>query len=183
MNKIDAIEKDYLLSVNPIEFIDSLDAGYIFNDWIENDQYLKYNYDSSINDGAKPYNNISIIGVYTIISNIISIFFYDLLSVKHKKEFKNIIKPFNFDNRGISINIRCDTLLSFNSADNDDRTSFIYYFNGKSIIIKDCIYTKGLSIYEHRIYIPNISKNDFLRNSLFLYESIVENIFDKLKYF
>ena len=180
MNKIDAIEKEYLLSVNANEFIDSLDAGYIFNDWIENDIYLKYNYDRSSTKSVALYNNISIIGIYNIISNIVSIFFYDLLSVKHKKEFKNIIKPFNL-NDGVSINITCNT--SFNLA-NDNRSYFTYCFNGESFFrIEDCIYTKDLSIYEHRIYMPDVTKNDFLRNSLFLYESIVENIFDKLKYF
>lgn len=172
MNKICNLEKLYLLKVNPINFVNSLECSYIFDQWIQSDSLLW------LDKTSQPFNNISIIGIYNIVSNLISIFYPYLLNDKHKKEFTNIREPFILSNT-FSISIICDTFSENGSSNN----TFIYYFNGGFIKIKDIINTENLSVYEHNIFIPNTSSNDFLKNCLFLYESFIDNLADKVEYF
>ena len=90
-------EKDYLLSVNAQQFVDSLDSASIFYELLEHDQLILTDHSNHKILSPKvrfsyEFNNISLIGIYNCLLNLICHNLYEGLVVRHYLLYKRVSK-------------------------------------------------------------------------------------------
>ena len=78
-------EKDYLLSVNPYEFVDSLDSASIFYELLSYDALASK---TELKDNKLRYNNISLVGIYNCLLDLICSNLYEGLVFRHHLIYK-----------------------------------------------------------------------------------------------
>jgi hypothetical protein len=168
-------EKDYLLSVNPYQFVDSLDSASIFYELLKYDQMRNKN---ESNNYALIYNNISLIGIYNCLLNLISHNIYEGLVLRHHLIYKKPDRQFNLNN--FSLKINCVDYKDKNLYQEFKYQLGYDYLNLNDYcvrILDEIIMSSNLSVFEHKIYIfPDEMTNDFLSKMLILYEDFVDNI-------
>jgi hypothetical protein len=172
-------EKDYLLNVNPYEFVDNLDSASIFYELLYHDnlltEYHLTNTEKTYKDYKTLFNNISLVGIYNCLLNLICCNLYEVLSFRHYFIYKKQDKEIDLRSFGLhitSVNYKSDkTIQEFEYL-----CGTVYRSNHK---VFDTIDTsiKNLNMFEHRIvfYKDDIG-NDFLSKMLILYEDFVDNI-------
>jgi|688.fasta_scaffold879784_2 hypothetical protein len=171
-------EKDYLLSVNAQQFVDSLDSASIFYELLEHDQLILT--DSSNHKILSPkvrfsyeFNNISLIGIYNCLLNLICHNLYEGLVLRHYLLYKKQEKQFSLKNF-------CLKVVCIDYKDKNLFQKFEYQL-GYTISfvtrIQDEIIMSNLIMFEHKIYIfPEYMTKDFLPKMLILYQDFADNI-------
>jgi hypothetical protein len=192
-------EKDYLLSVNPYKFVDSLNSASIFYELLSFD---KLNLSKSIDriltcdktgigkteyKRVYPYNNITLLGIYNAILNLITSNLYEGLAFRHYIIYKKPDKEYSLKN--FSIEIKCVNYKDKSFYDSTKQNVNLYqdynYIFGSSewysanfeSIADGVKMSYGLSTFEHQIVISSEKmESDFLSKMLILYEDFVDNI-------
>jgi hypothetical protein len=172
-------EKDYLLTVNPYQFVDSLDSKSIFYELLSFD---RLNNKSKLNIEVLMYNNISLVGIYTALLNLIFCNLYEGLVFRHHIIYKKEHKEYNLSN--FSINIKCinyidKTIFECMTQIINPHQEFEYNFGNifygswlSNTKVEDTIrMSYGLNIFEHEITLwkKDIAE-DFLSKMLILYQ-------------
>jgi hypothetical protein len=176
-------EKDYLLSVNAQQFVDSLDSASIFYELLEHDQLILTDHSNHKILSPKvrfsyEFNNISLIGIYNCLLNLICHNLYEGLVVRHYLLYKKQEKQFSLKNF-------CLKVVCIDYKDKNLFQEFEYHL-GHTISfdnvhnftrIQDEIIMSNLIMFEHKIYIfPDYMTKDFLPKMLILYQDFANNI-------
>ena len=180
-------EKDYLLKVNPYEFVDSLDSASIFYELLSYDQFnltesSKYKIlitkESDKRKTEYGFNNISLLGIYNCLLNLICHNLYEGLVFRHYLLYKKQEKQFslkNFSLKVVCINYKDKNLFQEFEYHLGHTISFEHIHNFTKI--QDEIIMSNLTVFEHNIYIfPEDMTNDFLSKMLILYQEFADNI-------
>ena len=176
-------EKDYLLSVSPYQFVDSLSSASIFYELLS---YDLLDAKTDVNDNTKRYNNITLVGVYNALLNLIAYEAYEGLVLRHntiyKKPTDNAIKLLNLVIRVCSVNYMDEyiQLLTDNTADIYQEFEYIVSSSiphGITISDKINFSTRTYSMFEHTISIDKKDiSGDFVPKLLILYQDFADNI-------
>ena len=167
-------EKDYLLNVNPYQFVDSLDSASIFYELLSFDKLATKR---DLKDVRLSYNNISLVGIYNGILNVICHNLYEALVFRHHLIYKKQDKQIDIRSFGLHIN---------NVNFQPDKTTLEYeyliaypYRSDNSIKLFDSISVGNLKlqVFEHTITIwAQDMPDDFLPKMLILYQDFTDNI-------
>lgn len=178
-------EKDYLLSVNAQQFIDRLDSAGIFYNLLS---YDRLNNKSKLNIEVLMYNNISLVGIYNTLLNLICCNLYEGLVFRHHLIYKKQEKQYNFSNFSINIKLidyKNKTIFESMTQNINPHQQFEYNFGNaffgswfSNTKIEDNIKMPyGLNILEHEIILwEKDIDNDFLPKMLILYQDFTDNI-------
>lgn len=168
-------EKDYLLSVNAQQFVDSLNSVSIFYELLKYDQMRNRN---EPNNYSLIYNNISLIGIYNCLLNLICHNIYEGLVFRHHIIYKKQDKQFSLNN--FSLKISCIDYKDKNLYQEFKYQLGYDYTNLNDYLVRildEIIMSSNLMMFEHKIYIfPDEMTNDFLSKMLILYQDFADNI-------
>jgi hypothetical protein len=157
-------EKDYLLSINAHQFVDSLSSKSIF--------YELLSYDLRYQNNKGFFNNITLIGIYNFILNLIAYNLYEGLVFKHHTIFYKQDLVLVLEDLWLRIS-------PLNYLDEETKTpkDYDYYFSTayeNSIKIRDRIDRSLIDVLgnvEHGFSIKDTQMtNDFLPKMLILYQ-------------
>jgi hypothetical protein len=177
-------EKDYLLSVDSHKFIESLESAGIFYELLKYDHLnltasSKHKILSTKVRFSEDFNNISLVGIYNCLLNLICHNLYEGLAFRHNLIYKKQEKQFSLKNF-------CLRILCIDYKDKNLFQEFEYHLghtlsfeniHNFTRIQDEIIMSSSLSIFEHKIYIfPEEMTSDFLPKMLILYEDFVDNI-------
>jgi hypothetical protein len=175
-------EKDYLLSVNPYKFVDSLSSTSIFYD------LLSYDTLGSLierREAKTSYSNISLVGIYNYLLNLICYNCYEGLVFRHHILYKKQDKMLELNSIWLkisSINYLDEEIQRLSNKTGDIFQEYEYMFTSswnKAITINDKINfsQRTYSIFEHSIQMTSKEiSNDFLPKMLILYQDFADNI-------
>jgi hypothetical protein len=175
-------EKDYLLSVNPYEFVDSLNSATIFY------ELLSYDTLGSLRERKEAktaYSNISLVGIYNYLLNLICYNCYEGLVFRHHILYKKQDKMLKLNSIWLkisSINYLDEEIQRRMNPAGSISFEFEYLFStswNESITIKDKINVSvgKYSIFEHSIQMTKQQiPEDFLPKLLILYQDFADNI-------
>jgi hypothetical protein len=163
-------EKDYLLSINAKQFVDSLSSKSIF--------YELISYDLRNQDNRGLFNNITLMGVYNFILNLIAYNLYEGLMFKHYTTFDKQDVVLVLEDLWLKI-----YPLNYLNEETKIPKDYNYYFSTayeNSIKIRDRIDRSLIEVFgnvEHGISIKDTQMNgDFLPKMLILYQDFADNI-------
>lgn len=176
-------EKDYLLSISPYEFVDSLDSASIFYELLQHDQLIltdssKHKILSTKVRFSNEFNNISLLGIYNCLLNLICHNLYEGLVFRHNLIYKKQEKQFSLKNfclKVVCIDYKDKNLFQDFEYHLGHTLSLEHTYNFTKI--QDEIIMSNLTVFEHKIYIfPEDMTNDFLPKMLILYQDFADNI-------
>lgn len=167
-------EKDYLLSVDPVAFVERLYSKSIF--------YELLNYDLRNQDTNRPFNNITLIGLYNFILNLVVYNFYEGLMFRHSRIYNK--QSISLVLGDLWLKIYPLDYLNEETAIDYNFKEYEYYFStayAHSTKIKDKIdrsLIKGFGgNIKHGISIKYTQRSDdFLAKMLILYQDFADNI-------
>jgi hypothetical protein len=178
-------EKDYLLSVNAQQFVDSLDSASIFY------ELLSYDTLASLKERKEvktTYNNITLIAIYNVLLNLICYNCYEGLVFRHHLIYKKQDKKLELNGIWLkisSINYIDEEMQRRVNPTGDIFQEYEYLFTSasswrsKTLTINDKINfsLRTFSIFEHSISITKQQMyDDFLPKMLILYQDFADNI-------
>ena len=175
-------EKDYLLSVNAQQFVDSLNSASIFYELLSYDTLgtLKER-----KEAKTSYNNITLVGVYNYLLNLVCYNMYEGLSFRHHLIYKKQDKKLELNSIWLkisSINYLDEEMQRLTNKNGDIFQEYKYVFASswnKAITINDKINfsLRTYSIFEHSIQMTKQQiSDDFLPKMLILYQDFADNI-------
>lgn len=180
-------EKDYLLNVSSQEFVDGLNSASIFYELLSYDQFnltessqykILITKESDKRKTEHGFNNISLIGIYNCLLNLICHNFHEGLVFKHNLIYKKQENQFSLKNF-------CLKVVCVDYKDKNRFQDFEYHLGHTLSFsnihnftkIQDKIIMSNLTVFEHKIYIfPEEMTNDFLSKMLILYQDFADNI-------
>ena len=175
-------EKDYLLSVNAQQFVESLDSATIFYELLSYDALATK---KDLKSAKTSYDNITLIGIYNILLNLICYNIYDGLVFRHHLTYKKQDKKLELNTIWLkisSINYFDEEMQRRVNPTGDIFQEYEYLFAyswSQSIKINDKIKCskRGFSIFEHSISLSKQQiSDDFLPKMLILYQDFADNI-------
>ena len=175
-------EKDYLLSVSSQEFVDGLNSASIFYELLSYDTLgtLKER-----KEAKTSYNNITLVGVYNYLLNLVCYNMYEGLSFRHHIIYKKQDKKLELRCIWLkisSINYLDEEIQRLTSKSGDIFQEYEYLFSCSSdttMVVNDKINfsLRTFSIFEHSISITKQQiSDDFLPKMLILYQDFANNI-------
>lgn len=175
-------EKDYLLSVNAQQFVEGLDSASIFYELLSYDTLgtLKER-----KEAKATYNNITLVGIYNYLLNLVCYNMYEGLSFRHHLIYKKQDKKLELNSIWLkisSINYFDEEMQRKVNPTGDIFQEYEYMFSSswnKVITIKDKINfsLRTYSIFEHSIQMTKQQiSDDFLPKMLILYQDFADNI-------
>jgi hypothetical protein len=175
-------EKDYLLSVNAQQFVDSLDSATIFYELLSYDTLATK---KDLKSAKTSYGNITLIGIYNVLLNLICYNIYDGLVFRHHLIYKKQDKKLELNSIWLkisSINYFDEEMQRRVNPTGDIFQEYEYLFAyswSQTIKINDKIKCskRTYSIFEHSIQMTKQQiSDDFLSKMLILYQDFADNI-------
>lgn len=164
-------EKQYLLSIDIKEFINSLYSKSIFYELLKEDFVLRENLDF--------FNSITVIALYNLVLNIIYSNLEEALGLKHilyNKHNKNKVKVCILNSKRPFIRFETNNKnTSFLSKGKE--LEYIVFLEGTKCILQDSLFTLNpTQNRDHYFSIYPNNVNEFICKMLILYEDFVDNI-------